>query len=114
MQRSHSERRVTHILGAFLVCTALLAAQPTSPVASKSWASIKGIVKDAATGKPLADVTVSTFPGNQSQSIQTDQSGGFSFASLPPGRYTVTAKRDGPKITFSSRTISLAAGRDVT
>lgn len=58
--------------------------------------SILGTVTDA-TGAivPSAKVTILEVNTNQSRSINTNESGNYSFANVPPGRYSVTVEQTG-------------------
>ncbi|APR81343.1 Hypothetical protein A7982_06690 [Minicystis rosea] len=56
-----------------------------------------GTVRDAATHKPLVDVTVSvTSPSLQGeQTVVTDATGQYRIPNLPPGTYTLRLEADG-------------------
>lgn len=56
--------------------------------------SLQGTITDAASGSPLADVTVAV-TGSFTGSTQTASNGTFRFVGLPPGAVTVTASRSG-------------------
>jgi Carboxypeptidase regulatory-like domain len=90
MSTSSSYRRSLTVL-------ALLAAF----VSQAAWASahtggnISGIVRDAATGAPLADVNLRISSPSQTETVMTDSQGHFIAFTLQPGEYTVTADKDG-------------------
>lgn len=61
-------------------------------------ASITGTVLSAATGQPLRRAQVTLRPADgkgQSRYQSTDESGSFSFPSVVPGQYVITAQREG-------------------
>jgi hypothetical protein len=83
--------------GAAVLDSALAAAQQTT---AQSAAAISGVVRDAATGRPLADAVVSlhSADGRAQQPSQqfTDDKGRFVFADLRGGqRYGISAARPG-------------------
>ena len=68
--------------------------------------AVRGQVTNSADGRPMAGVTV-TLSGAHSASTTTDDSGGYSFASLPAGgSYTVTAARANYAFAPASRTFN--------
>ncbi|MGA2137206.1 MAG: carboxypeptidase regulatory-like domain-containing protein [Bryobacteraceae bacterium] len=72
--------------------------------------SIGGVVYDAGTGKPLADVNVFVSQGNVG--AHTDAQGHYTLRGLNPGRYTVSAfAADGQRHAFKA--ITVAAGQDI-
>jgi len=64
--------------------------------------SFTGVLYDYATGKPITGATISIAGG---LSVQTDQNGKFTFASLPVGEVMVTAAKAG--YTFTTTTTSI-------
>lgn len=72
-----------------LACSLFVFSCKDDPVASPTTGTIKGIVRDAITGKPIYNVDVQTTP--PSESVSTD--------SL--GQYTITAKEGNYSITAS-------------
>lgn len=80
--------RIRHSLGALLILGAAL-----TPIVAQAaiTGNIAGVVKDEATNKPLAGVTV-TVSGPSLQGEQTeftDSSGRYIITELPPGEYVV-------------------------
>jgi Carboxypeptidase regulatory-like domain/TonB dependent receptor len=57
--------------------------------------SLRGRVVDAATGAPIAAVTVVAVSPSQSGQTLTDAAGAFSFISLAPDTYSVSASKPG-------------------
>ncbi len=57
--------------------------------------SLTGTVLDASTHAPIAGVDVTASSPSQIAHVTTDASGRFTFLSLGPDTYTLTAKRDG-------------------
>lgn len=80
-------------------------------------ASIEGLVTNSSTGAGLADVritAVSVENARESRTATTDSDGRFVIASLPPGRYSVTAARTlffNPRKSAQALPLSLAAGQ---
>ncbi len=56
---------------------------------------LRGTVTDATSHAPLANVRVSAIAPSQSEATTTNASGQFTFISLAPDTYTVTAAKDG-------------------
>lgn len=97
----------------------MLAAQTQDKQPPSMNASISGMVKDAATGRPLADYVVSTdirSTGANSKSKQvvstTDQSGRYRLSDLPPGEYRLDATEAQHFGTQLIKRVTLA-GRDL-
>lgn len=70
-------------------------ARPAPPAAGS--ASIQGVVTAADTGRP-ARRTVVTLSGGEpkiGRTVETDDQGAFAFASVPPGEFTLTARKPG-------------------
>ncbi|MCX4241616.1 TonB-dependent receptor [Paraliomyxa miuraensis] len=63
-------------------------------------AVIIGVVKDAASGDPIAEASVSVTSENLQgeQAVVTDSSGIFRLPNLPPGEYTIEIVRDGYEV----------------
>ncbi len=59
--------------------------------------SVSGAVTDAATGLPIANITIIVFNGalNPVGTAVTNAAGNYSISNIPPGRYAVTAAIDG-------------------
>ena len=66
-----------------------------APVLGK--ASIQGTVVSTDLGRPVrrADVTISGGDIRMTRSVQTDEQGVFTFAELPAGEFTLTARKGG-------------------
>ncbi|HTJ81132.1 MAG TPA: TonB-dependent receptor [Polyangiaceae bacterium] len=67
--------------------------------AAQGQGQLFGSIIDAATKKPLADVTVTvTSPAMQgAQTVITDASGSYAVPNLPPGQYSITCDLEGYK-----------------
>ena len=81
-------------------CLLALAAMAWGQVrpAEPRYASITGVVLDDATGAPVprAVVKLETKAADPSDAVAwTDDRGGFTFSRVPPGRYSLSAQRDG-------------------
>src|SRR5262245_50590024 len=76
---------------------ALIAACLPAIVAAQSFtASVRGVVTDATQSAiPAAKVTITDVDRNSHQTTVADGSGRYSFASLPPGRYTLDVEAPG-------------------
>jgi len=61
--------------------------------------NIEGVVRDAVTGAPIANVDV-TFQRPNFAMTRTDKTGKFRMASLPHGLYTILLKKDGYALRF--------------
>jgi 5-hydroxyisourate hydrolase-like protein (transthyretin family) len=74
-------------------------------------ASVQGYVIDAITGKPVTGVTVSVSSNKlrTGKEIQSDATGCFTFAKLPPGDLTLMFAKKGYKL-FKSDLLSVKEG----
>ncbi len=83
-------RAALHLL-AWVACGSLLFAGPAHGQSSTSGA-LQGVVREQATGEPIAGVTVvAASPSLQrEQAAMTDAAGAFKISNLPPGVYVVT------------------------
>jgi len=70
--------------------------------------TVSGTVTDAANATPLANATVSL----NSLSAQTNSSGGYSFANVQPGTYTLTASDSGYQ--NATQTVAVGSGGTTT
>src|SRR2546426_115477 len=96
-----------------LVVTAccLLALTPSTSYAQETTAGVQGSVKDptgAVIGNATVEISGPALIGEKK--LQTDQSGYYRFANLPPGTYTLTVTTPGFR-TYKRENISLATGR---
>lgn len=67
-------------------------AQASHPAKSAADFSMAGVVVDSVTGQPLNDVRVSIYVSESpdfSRHVSTGSDGGFAFAGLPAGKYTL-------------------------
>lgn len=83
---------------------------PLAPVPPTA-AVIQGVATAAATGQPLAGVTV-VLTGAISQTVATDASGSFLFTGVPPGAVTLTTDLAGYWPATGSATV--AAGQTLS
>ncbi len=85
-------------LARLAICAAVFSyifTQNTTPVFAGSTGVMSGTLIDIATAKPLAGARVTVVSPSQTTSTTTDSSGGFSFLSLNPDTYTLTAELAG-------------------
>jgi hypothetical protein len=75
------------ILAAAMLCTGLMV--PQAAIAGTT-GSITGIVRDAATGAPIANVNVTAASLSQTATSKTDARGFFALNGLTPDTYTVS------------------------
>ena len=73
--------------------------------------SIGGVVYDAGTGKPMADVNVFASPG--AIRTTTDGHGHYALRDLNPGQYTIHANAGQGFGAHGSKAIALNAGQDI-
>ncbi len=95
------------------VCLLLLTLTAIAPstVAQETTAGLQGYVKDASGGSvPGAKVEVTSSALIGTKSMETDQSGYYRFANLPPGVYTLTITAQNFR-TYKQTDITLTAGR---
>lgn len=87
-----------------------LAAQPPAPAGS-----IRGVVREAGDGKPVAGVTVRVLRGPAGSQATTDAGGRYTIGRLPAGSYTVIAEtplQPGSFPVQAARSIELSAGEE--
>lgn len=85
--------RLRHAFVAVMIMLAMLA-QGTWALAGTT-GGISGTLTDSTTGKPVADAKITAVSPSQSASTTTDAGGHFTFISLAPDTYTVSAEKDG-------------------
>src|SRR6185437_13888683 len=85
--------RLRHAFVAVLVLLAMLA-QVTWALAGTT-GNISGTLSDTSTGKPVASAKISAVSPSQSASATTDAGGHFTFLSLAPDSYVVSADKEG-------------------
>ena len=97
-------------LALVLICSLALAMQPGA-FAQETTAGVQGYVKDQ-TGAVVPSATVEILGpaliGNKK--LQTDRSGYYRFANLPPGTYTLMVTAQGFR-TYKQENVDLATGR---
>jgi hypothetical protein len=77
-----------------LLAALVMAALPLAAPASTT-GSMRGRVVDGATHAPIAGATVTVTSASQTASTVTDAHGAFSFLSLPPDTYSISAEKKG-------------------
>ncbi len=80
--------------GALLAIALMLALSPFTAVAGTT-GTLTGVVLDGATRAPIAGATVTASSPSQVARVVTDGSGRYTFISLEPDTYTLTAERAG-------------------
>jgi hypothetical protein len=76
--------------------------------------SIAGMVKDAGTGAPLADVTVWVGAAGKRVDATTGEDGRYRLSDLPPAVYRVLAINRGRPGPMGSKMVNLRAGQDLS
>jgi hypothetical protein len=88
-------KRQTHALSvyrAFFACLLL----PVIGYAQSTFGDLRGTVRDPnGLVVPVAQVTLHSVDENTNRSAVTDDTGGYLFENLKPGRYEVSASKDG-------------------
>jgi hypothetical protein len=93
---------------------ALFVAQ-SAPVHAGTTGTLRGRTLDVASGAPIAGVKVTASSPSQSESVVSDAGGFFSFISLSPDTYAVTASKDGYEVaTLQGVTVISDQSRSVT
>jgi hypothetical protein len=74
-----------------------LAGAPCAALGEESSGSVGGLVREAATGQPLAEarITARNLNNGTDRTVVTGRDGAFAFASLTPGLYHIAAVREG-------------------
>ncbi len=85
-------KRFRHVLAAVVLLVAMLA-QGTWALAGTT-GGISGTVVDTETQAPIANARVTAASPSQTATTQTDATGHFTFLSLTPDTYTVSADKD--------------------
>jgi hypothetical protein len=80
---------------AFSLFASVLVAAWALPGSAGTTGGLHGRVIDTDTGQPVAGVTITVTSPEQTETQTTTASGSYSFISLAPDTYTLTAKRDG-------------------
>ncbi len=91
-------RRSFRHLGTALALLVAFACQETSALGSVT-GGLTGTVVDAQTSAPIAGAQVTAVSPSQSATATTDAAGHFSFLTLAPDTYTVTASKGGYQST---------------
>src|SRR6266481_5110055 len=102
--------RINSVVGVLLVCALAWTMMPAA-FAQETTAGVQGYVKDQ-TGAVIAGATVEVLSPALigEKKLQTDQSGYYRFANLPPGTYTLVVTAPGFR-TYKLENITLATGR---
>ncbi|MGA3213116.1 MAG: TonB-dependent receptor, partial [Terriglobales bacterium] len=79
-----------------LFCACMIVLMAALPARSTIFGSIRGVVQDPQ-HRPVADavVTLKSATSEWTQTVQTDQEGGFAFSVVPLGDYRVTVTKKG-------------------
>ncbi|HKU68446.1 MAG TPA: TonB-dependent receptor [Candidatus Baltobacteraceae bacterium] len=85
--------RLRHAFVAVMIMLAMLA-QGTWALAGTT-GGISGTLTDTSTGKPVASAKITAVSPSQTATTTTDAGGHFTFLSLAPDTYTVSADKDG-------------------
>ncbi len=93
-----------------IVFIATLAAQNTAP---DEPGSISGVVVNAATGKPIADLKLVVHASGNYPSAETDVHGRYTLERVPPGRYPVGLAALLGDTFSSTKLVNVAAGEHV-
>jgi hypothetical protein len=101
------KRRLFFLLAVPFCCGFGIGAQ--QPLAG----TMKGIVRNQ-TGTPVARValTAKNLDSGSPRTTVSDSAGAFQFVDLPPGRYSVTAQKDGYR-EFTVALVTVASGETV-
>jgi Tfp pilus assembly protein PilF len=93
MRRSRTVLAVFFFLG-FLLLVAPLAAQDSTAFPSNEQGSIQGVLRDATTGREVADarVELSASTGGLLTSAASNSTGQFTLDGVPTGSYTITVQ----------------------
>src|SRR5277367_359712 len=92
-----------------VVCVCLLLLLVGSAVAQETTGGIVGTVKDQSGASiPNATITVTSSDLVGTKTLQTDASGYYRFANLPPGSYTITITATG--FSTEKRTLTVEVG----
>jgi hypothetical protein len=83
-----------------LACASCIPA--VNPALAGTTGTLRGRVLDSVSGAPVAAVKVTAASPSQTENAVTDASGFFSFISLSPDTYSVTAAKDGYEIASAS------------
>ncbi len=85
---------LSHVL---LACLAFPFVGAHAAFGQSSPAGLRGIIRDSATGKPVAEaqITAHNVDNGVDRTTTSGEDGVFSIANLEPGRYEVTAIKEG-------------------
>jgi hypothetical protein len=97
-----------------LLIVAMLVAAATAQESSKTTGSISGVVKDAGTGTPLAEVTVFVGSPAPQTKVTTDSAGRYTLRGLAAGSYRVQAMSFKLGRLYAVKTVTLGAGQELT
>jgi hypothetical protein len=87
--------KTIHRALAFVLAAFSIIATAVDVASAGTTGAITGAFMDAATSAPIANANVSAVSPSQSATTRTDATGRFSFLSLIPDTYTLTASKDG-------------------
>src|SRR5579862_8027012 len=103
-------RKVAFVLAVTYTCCLLMSTRSTA--SAQDTGNLHGVTRNAQ-GAPLpgACVVVHNIAENTDQNFASDKGGGFQVGNLRPGRYRLTASKDGVGGS-SVLTVDLAPGQD--
>jgi len=104
------ETVMRNIIAILMLSAGAALAQTPSPN-SPALASISGVVRDAGTKTPMAEVDILGSPGQIKTA--TDPQGRYALRGLNPGRYTLHAIAGRGRGGSASKVVDLGAGQDL-
>jgi outer membrane receptor protein involved in Fe transport len=88
---------------------------PAVPASAGTTGTLRGRALDVASSAPISAVKITASSPSQTETVVTDASGFFSFISLSPDTYTITASKDGYDVaTLQGVTVISDQSRSVT
>jgi hypothetical protein len=107
------QRKVWHAFVALILMLTFFA--PGTAVIAGTTGTLTGVLQDATTQAPLAGVRITVASPSQTATATTDASGHFSFLSLAPDTYLVSAQKPGyDSVTLQGVTIQADTSQSIT